>query len=176
MGIEPVTTVSKFARYAAPAVVGGLVLVACLLVADSYRTKAHADPAASAPNTFTQGSIDGVPLTLEVATSLAAQNLGLGGRTSVPDDYGMLFVFPVAADYGFWMKDMEAPIDILWLDDQGQVTTIKQDVATSTYPTVFYPSGDATYVLETRAGFAAEHKVKVGDTLSGLPIQNTISQ
>ena len=49
----------------------------------------------------------------EVVTTQAAQERGLGGRATIPDNYGMLFVFPKADRYGFWMKDMLAPIDII---------------------------------------------------------------
>jgi len=174
MLIEPATRMWKFVRYAAPAAVGLIVLVACLLVADSYRTSAEGSATVSVPNTFTQGSIDGVPLTLELATTEEAQTLGLGGRASVADDYGMLFIFPIAGDYGFWMKGMKVPIDIFWLDAQGQVITIKQDVEPGTYPTVFYPTTNATYVLETEAGFAAAHHVAIGDALEGLPADSDV--
>lgn len=84
---------------------------------------------------------------------------------SIPNDYGMLFVFPKDSKYGFWMKDMLAPIDIFWLDSKGQVIFIAQNVATSTYPNVFYPTAPARYVLETAAGFAREHSIATGTPL-----------
>lgn len=57
------------------------------------------------------------------------------------------------------------PFDIFWLDSKGQVVYIAPDVATSTYPNVFYPSAPARYVLETVAGFAREHGIATGTTL-----------
>lgn len=77
----------------------------------------------------------------------------------------MLFAFQKDDYYGFWMKDMLAPIDIFWLDDKGQVVFIANEVATSTYPNVFYPSAPARYVLETAAGFARAHDIKIGARL-----------
>ena len=100
------------------------------------------------------GEFGGVSLRIEYATTTAARERGLGGRTNVPDDYGMLFIFPKDERYGFWMKDMLVPIDIFWLDDKGQVVSIAENVATSSYPNVFYPTTPARYVLETAAGFA----------------------
>mgnify|MGYP001561318743 FL=1 len=90
---------------------------------------------------------------------------GLGGRTEIQKYYGMLFIFPKDDYYGFWMKDMLVPLDIFWLDDKGQVVSIAQSVATSTYPNVFYPSTPARYVLETSAGFARERAIKIGTPL-----------
>ena len=104
----------------------------------------------------------GVVLRLDYATTKAARELGLGGRDSVPDGYGMLFAFPKDAFYGFWMKDTLVPLDMFWLDSQGQVVWIAADVATSTYPHVFYPSHPARYVLETVAGFARAHHIVPG--------------
>ena len=77
----------------------------------------------------------------------------------------MFFVFQKDGMYGFWMKDMLVPIDIFWLDDKGQVISIAEEVATSSYPNVFYPSAPARYVLETAAGFARTHAIATGTPL-----------
>lgn len=107
----------------------------------------------------------GVSLRLEYATTPAARERGLGGRNEIPQNYGMLFVFPKDGSYGFWMKDMLVPIDIFWLNYKGQVVSITTDVAASTYPDVFYPTTPARYVLETAAGFARDHFIKIGTPL-----------
>jgi len=113
----------------------------------------------------TTAEFGGVSLRMEYATTEIAREIGLGGRASIPNDYGMLFVFPKEGKYGFWMKDMLVPIDIFWLDSKGQVVSIASDVSTSTYPNVFYPSTPAQYVLETIAGFASAHTIATGTPL-----------
>lgn len=112
-----------------------------------------------------QAKFGGVSLRIEYATTSAAREKGLSGRVSIPNAYGMLFVFPMSDYYGFWMKDMLVPLDIFWLDDQGQVVWIQKDVATSTYPNVFKPTEPARYVLETVAGFADLYQVATGTPL-----------
>lgn len=112
-----------------------------------------------------RAAFGGVILQMDYATTTAARELGLGGRTSVPEDYGMLFAFPRDSFYGFWMKDTLVPLDMFWLDSQGHVVYIAADVATSTYPHVFYPSQPARYVLETAAGFARAHHITLGTPL-----------
>jgi uncharacterized membrane protein (UPF0127 family) len=140
--------------------IGLALLVAALTGGAAYRTRGPAaEPPARAPLSAT---FAGVSLSIELATTTAARELGLGGRASVPEGYGMLFVFATSSRYGFWMKDMRAPIDIFWLDDAGRVVTVAPGVATSTYPHVFYPSAPARYVLETAAGFARAHGVATG--------------
>ncbi len=134
----------------------GLLVVAVVVIAlFFYKTS---PPAAV-------GEFGGVSLRLEYATTTLAREVGLSGRGSIPNDYGMLFVFPKDAPYGFWMKGMLVPIDIFWLDDKGQVVFIAQDVATSTYPNVFYPNVPARYVLETAAGFAKVRGIAIGTPL-----------
>lgn len=125
----------------------------------NYRTTPPAPPAAT-------GEFAGVSLKIYYATTEAARERGLGGRTNVPDGYGMLFVFAKDDRYGFWMKDTLVPLDMFWLDAQGRVVSIAQNVATSSFPNVFYPTMPARYVLETAAGFARAHAVATGTLLS----------
>jgi hypothetical protein len=92
---------------------------------------------------------------------------GLGGRESLFDDRGMLFVFPEPGRYGFWMKDMLIPIDIIWLSAEGLVVDIQAAQPEPGVPDQqlkrYNPSGEAKYVLEVRAGLAAEKGAQVGD-------------
>ena len=93
--------------------------------------------------------------------------LGLGGRQSLPDDRGMLFVFPEAGRHAFWMKDMLIPIDIIWISAEGRVVDVQtaQPEPGVADPQLkrYIPSGEAKYVLEVRAGLAAEKGVRAGD-------------
>jgi uncharacterized membrane protein (UPF0127 family) len=112
----------------------------------------------------------------EIVDTEAKRELGLGGRKDIPDNYAMLFVFPKADRYGFWMKGMEQPIDILWISDTGIILGIQNSVATSTYPDVFYPPKPVKYVLETKAGFAQQNNLSVGQQFPGLSQLPTASQ
>lgn len=136
-----------------------VVVVAGLAALILYKTE-------SVPVKFdTTGEFGGVSLKIEYATTEPARERGLGGRTNIPNDYGMLFIFPNDEKYGFWMKDMIVPIDIFWLNDKGQVVSMVQNAATSSYPNVFYPTASVLYVLETKAGFASDHNIATGTPL-----------
>ena len=115
--------------------------------------------------------IDSVPQTIkigettfkvEIANTYDARARGLSGRKSLATDTGLLFLFDTPARYGFWMKDMSFPIDIIWIGDNGKVVFIEKDVKPSTYPKVFYSSGPANFVLELNAGAADNHSIKIG--------------
>lgn len=107
-------------------------------------------------------------LTFEIADSNEERTRGLSGRTSVPED-GLLFVFPEAGRPGFWMKDMQFAIDIIWLLDTGEIVGIEHSVSPDTYPQLFYPSVPVRYVLEVPAGTAVAKKWEIG---SFVPLPN----
>ncbi|MFA5935119.1 MAG: DUF192 domain-containing protein [Candidatus Paceibacterota bacterium] len=91
--------------------------------------------------------------------------LGLSGRKSMLEDNGMLFIFPREGNYGFWMKDMNFPIDILWIDEGFYVTGIEKSISTSTYPNTFGEKYFAKYVLELSSGFSEKNNIKVGNKI-----------
>jgi len=134
-------------------VAGGLLLLLVIFKTDE-------------PANYTTGTFGDMSLKVEIVRTEAERERGLSGRESVSGDYGMLFVFSSSDIYGFWMKDMMVPIDIFWLDPQGHVVSIAKEVATSTYPNVFYPSAPVRYVLETAAGFANLHNIATGTPLN----------
>jgi uncharacterized protein len=143
----------------------GLVVVAAIAGAGIVAYRTSLDTLSDISESAQAAEFAGVSLRIEYATTSEARERGLGGRTEIQKDYGMLFVFPKDALHGFWMKDTLVPLDIFWLDAQGHVVSIAAGVATSSYPNVFYPMAPARYVLETVAGFASTHRIKNGTPL-----------
>src|SRR3989338_3955399 len=149
----------------------GLLLLGVAIFTGLFFYRTNLKPAES----LTIATFGGVSLSIEFATTTTARERGLSGRSGLRDDYGMLFIFEKPDRYGFWMKDMLVPIDIFWLDDKGQVIFITPDVVVSTYPNVFYPPAPVRYVLETKSGFAREHRIATGALLM-LPTFPTVLQ
>ena len=102
---------------------------------------------------------------VDIAATSAARTQGLSGRKSLAWGNGMLFIFPKAGDWGFWMKDMYFPIDIIWADKAGVTTTALPNVSSTTYPQAFHTNAPSVYVLEVRAGYAAGHDIGVGQKI-----------
>ena len=103
------------------------------------------------------------PFTLEVAATPKAQQLGLMHRESMPADRGMIFVFPDERPLSFWMKNTLIPLDIVYLDKDGKVVSVRQMKALDESSV---PSGaPAMYAIELNQGAAARAGVKEGDTL-----------
>lgn len=101
--------------------------------------------------------------TLEVVSTAAAQEQGLGGRASLGDHAGMLFKFGTVGDRCFWMKDMRFPLDIVWVDGWHKITRVQPNLSPKTYPAVY--CAQARDVIELAAGTAAANGWQVGQTL-----------
>ncbi len=74
-------------------------------------------------DTHAKVKVSGREFNLELALDNDKRFKGLSGRTDIPADGGMLFVFP---DYAvgvqdFVMRDCPVPIDIIYLDGSGRI-------------------------------------------------------
>ena len=128
----------------------------------------------SVANIFVE--IGGQRVKVDLAFTPTEQAQGLSGRKNLASDEGMLFVFNKPDRYSFWMKDMNFPIDIIWLapsdggeDSKMKVDYIKKDATPESYPETFAPSANDTtakYVLEVSDGFSEKNNLKVGDNVT----------
>lgn len=90
---------------------------------------------------------------------------GLSGRESLQANQAMWFEFDESSVHCFWMKDMNFPIDIIWLNDQRKVVYIKENALPSSYPESFCPNEISRYVLEVQAGLAKQENITIGSQL-----------
>ncbi len=101
----------------------------------------------------------------EVFDTPSTRVLGLSSRKSLPQDEMVLFIFEKEDLYRIWMKDMNFPIDIMWLDKNKRLIHIEESVSPDTYPRVFYPTTKSLYVIETNSNFVLQHGIKIRDTI-----------
>lgn len=101
--------------------------------------------------------------TLEVADTPAARQRGLMHRKSMPEDRGMIFVFPGEAVRDFWMRNTHIPLDIIFVNAERKVVSIEQ---MKPYDERGASSGKpAKYAIELNKGMAEKAGVKVGDVV-----------
>jgi uncharacterized protein len=110
-------------------------------------------------------SIKGLQLSADIPTTRELMGKGLGVKDELKENESMLFVFEKPGKHSFWMKDMKFPIDIIWLDSNGKVVHIQENLEPC--PLVFIcptyaPSTDSQYVLETVSGFSSRHNIGLG--------------
>jgi len=112
-------------------------------------------------------TLKGSRFTVELAETQEKQALGLMFRDNLPDDHGMLFLFPGEAMRSFWMKNTRIPLDIFYFDGDRKLLSVSENTPPCrTQRCPRYPSaGPARYVLELNAGKAAELGVQPGDLL-----------
>lgn len=71
--------------------------------------------------------IGGRKVTVELATTDAQRHVGLMWRTSMPDDHGMLFVYPEDDKrfHSFWMKNTKIGLTAAFLADDGSIVNLE---------------------------------------------------
>lgn len=104
-----------------------------------------------------------IPLRVSVADTDGARRQGLSGVKELSADEGMLFIFEKTGDYIFWMKDMNFPIDIMWIDEDLRIVHIEENKKPEYYPERYGSPTSARLVLETNAFFAKTFNLQVGD-------------
>jgi uncharacterized membrane protein (UPF0127 family) len=102
---------------------------------------------------------------LMIASTPVEQALGLGKRSSLPTDQGMLFIFNRPAVRCFWMKDMHFSLDMIWLSNDKRVEYVMANISPATYPKAFCPNAQAKYVIELDAGQAKRADIHTGTAL-----------
>ncbi|MDO8573009.1 MAG: DUF192 domain-containing protein [bacterium] len=107
--------------------------------------------------------VGNINIYVDIADTPLLRESGLSGRNTLLDNQGMYFVFDRSGIYSFWMKEMNFPIDIIWIGEHMSVVDITESVLPSSFPQTFTSRVPARYVLEVQAGFAERHRVNIGD-------------
>lgn len=110
--------------------------------------------------------VAGKPLSVEVAATSQDRSTGLMHRRMLPEDWGMLFVFPDVAYHGMWMRNTLIPLSVAFLDDKGVIINIR-DMKPQTEET-HAASNPARYALEVNAGWFRKHGIGPGAKITGL--------
>jgi uncharacterized membrane protein (UPF0127 family) len=116
-------------------------------------------------------TVGGKTLQVEIANTETLREKGLSGKTSLPTENGMLFVFDSKkVNPIFWMKGMLIPLDMIWIAD-GKIVGIDKNIPAPSANTPddnlskFNAAQPIDYVLEVNAGFTSNNGVKVGDSV-----------
>ena len=101
---------------------------------------------------------------LELAITPEARSKGLMFRTEMPDDAGMLFVWPDEKKRSFWMKNTPLSLDILFFSADKTLLTSHQ--FTTPFSEAYLSSGGpAAYVVELKAGQVQKNGLHAGSIL-----------
>ncbi len=119
-------------------------------------------------------AVKGQDLQTELAATPEARTCGLSNRSELPEDHGMLFIYPNRAPRTFWMKNTFFPLSIAFLDDKGTILSI--NVMTPMQTAERYRSlQPVRYALEVNQGWFDRHGIGVGDFVEiKLPVMLVI--
>lgn len=103
-------------------------------------------------------------VTAEIARTEDDVTRGLMYRTQMGEDEGMLFRLDSRRQHAFWMHNTCIPLDMLFVDDDGTIVGVVENVPTlnDVERKVRCPS---LYVLEVNAGWVRRHDVRPGQRL-----------
>lgn len=82
---------------------------------------------------------------VEVARTEEEKVKGLQEKESLGEDEGMLFVYDEPQEIAFWMKNTAIPLDIVFMDEDGEVISVKQG---QPYDETLLEEDGVMYVLE----------------------------
>lgn len=102
---------------------------------------------------------------IEIADNDLKRERGLMYRDKMKLKQGMFFIFPKEDYQSFWMKNTTLPLDIIFVNKNGEIIKIHKN--TTPYSLESYPSGKpAKFVVEVNAGFTGKFDVVEGDKIT----------
>ena len=102
----------------------------------------------------------------EVASTDPDRQRGLMFRKDMPENQGMLFVFPMLAQHCMWMKNTLLPLSVAFLDEEGRIINV-EDMAPQT-ETNHCARQPARYALEMNRGWFKQRGFSAGAKLGGI--------
>ncbi|WP_254604125.1 DUF192 domain-containing protein [Leisingera sp. ANG59] len=111
-----------------------------------------------------RGSWGQTGFSVEIADDEQERAQGLMFRESMPRGAGMLFVYERPQPAAFWMKNTLIPLDIIFLDQNGLVTSVHENATPGDLTPI--PGGDEVFaVLEINGGLARRYGIAPGNQM-----------
>ena len=107
--------------------------------------------------TITNSDGEEVVVNCEVPSTDEEKMTGLMYRDSLCDNCGMFYDY---VDGGFWMKNVNFPIEMIFINDN-QIVDIKK--ANAQDETIIYPSVKSNGNLEVNDGFCESNNISIGN-------------
>ena len=99
-----------------------------------------------------------------VADTFSKRYTGLSDTSALEPGQGMLFVHDNEDQHGYVMRKMDFPLDMVFVAENGTITTIHHAPVESDGDLTQY-SGRAKYVLEVPMGYTNRTGIDVGDRI-----------
>jgi uncharacterized membrane protein (UPF0127 family) len=100
-------------------------------------------------------------ITAELALTQEQQMTGMMFRTNIPENSGMLFVFPGPFRASFWMMNCPSSLAGAYIDPSGRILEILDMHAQDTN-SIVAKTDQVQYVLEMKEGWFKRHNITEG--------------
>jgi len=116
-----------------------------------------------------------ISMTCEVADTYLERSEGLQHREEIPVKSGMLFVFEKPKEVAFIMHNMNFPLDIIFIAENGTVVNIEEaeveEPGTPRSDLIRYRSkGEVKWVIEINQGLSQQYGIGPGTPVKIGPI------
>ncbi|MBX9620827.1 MAG: DUF192 domain-containing protein [Alphaproteobacteria bacterium] len=109
-----------------------------------------------------------IPFQVEVADTPQQRAKGLMFRKTLPNDGGMLFLFPEAQPVAMWMKNTILSLDMIFANSKGEILGIYENTLPFSTQNIG-PVPNTSQVLEVKAGVLKKHGITKSCLLSLNP-------
>ena len=100
---------------------------------------------------------------IEIVSKYEDRKKGLMNRSSIPNDYGMLFIWPYERKQCMWMKNTYVPLSVAYIDIRGKIIEIYDMVPLSDESVC--SKKRVRYALEVNLNWFEDNNILVGDVL-----------
>jgi uncharacterized membrane protein (UPF0127 family) len=147
----------------------GAVVAFAALAGAAYTVPAHAEEptAAQAKLPTTRLSVGIHVINAEIANTEEQRRTGLMFRPPLEGNDGMIFVFEDPDMQCFWMHNTPVPLSIAFIGADGEIVNVDEMAAETDTP--HCSRKPVRYALEMAKGWFADHGVKAGKKMEGLP-------
>lgn len=105
-----------------------------------------------------------IRLLVQIADTPSKIEQGLMFVDVLPENEGMLFVFPREIYGGFWMKNTMIPLSIAFLDSYGEILKIlDMEPCMEKICPIYDPGVYYRYAIEVNQGWFEKNQIKEGD-------------
>lgn len=111
-----------------------------------------------------------IEVLVEDARTSREREVGLMYRESLCENCGMVFTFDSDVSGGFWMRNCEISLDLIFIDSDGSIVDIKEEFEPCREDPcpVYRPGINYRYVLEVNGGWTSKHDVSAGDSVDNI--------
>lgn len=99
---------------------------------------------------------------IEVADNNRTRAQGLMFRSDLCDECAMIFIYNYPTKSGFWMKNTQVSLDIIFMDDKGKIINYHEYAEPLNTQKIYYPEASYMFALEAKAGFVKKYKLAPG--------------